>query len=100
MLAASAVDAMLKAVGLADGSLYQRIEKATEEHILTESMAKWAHKVRLDANDVRHADEEREQFTKADAEQVLEFADAISQFMFVIPHKVQLGLENARRGKE
>ena len=57
MLAASAVDAMLKVKGYKDGSLYQRIKDAAAGHIITADMATWAHQVRLDANDQRHADE-------------------------------------------
>lgn len=51
MLAASAVDALLKLKGYTAGSLYARIEKAAEDHVITQDMAKWAHEVRLDAND-------------------------------------------------
>ena len=57
MLSASSVDAMLKVKGYKDGSLYQRIKDAAAGHIITEDMATWAHQVRLDANDERHADE-------------------------------------------
>ncbi|MBI5035021.1 MAG: DUF4145 domain-containing protein [Chloroflexi bacterium] len=58
MLSASAVDAMLKAKGYKEGTLYSRINKAAEDHIITTGMAEWAHAVRLDANDQRHADED------------------------------------------
>jgi hypothetical protein len=51
MLAASTVDAMLKVKGYQSGNLYQRIDKAAEDHLITADMAKWAHEVRLDAND-------------------------------------------------
>lgn len=57
MLCASSVDAMLKLKGYKDGSLYQRIENAAKDHLITNEMSKWAHDVRLDANDQRHADE-------------------------------------------
>ena len=57
MLAASAVDAMLKNKGYKDGSLYARIDDAAAKHLITPDMAAWAHDVRLDANDERHADE-------------------------------------------
>src|SRR5262245_14343525 len=58
MLAASAVDAMLKAKGYGDGSLYSRIKQASADHRITEDMALWAHHVRLEANNPRHADED------------------------------------------
>src|SRR5471030_520322 len=50
MLAASAVDAMLKEKNYKTGNLYSRIEKAVADHVITGDMAKWAHEVRLDAN--------------------------------------------------
>src|SRR2546425_1148696 len=58
MLAASAVDAMLKAKGYKDGSLNSRIKKAVADHLITKEMGQWAHEVRLDANEQRHADED------------------------------------------
>jgi len=63
MLAASAVDAMLKKKCYKDGSLYSRINKAAEDHLITQEMAEWAHDVRLDANDERHADEQASDMT-------------------------------------
>ena len=57
MLAASAVDSMLKAKNLTSGGLYARIDEAAKAHLITAEMAQWAHDVRLDANDQRHADD-------------------------------------------
>jgi hypothetical protein len=39
MLAASSVDAMLKAKGYKEGTLYTRIKKAEEDHLITAEMA-------------------------------------------------------------
>jgi hypothetical protein len=91
MLAASAVDSMLKAKGYKDGTLYTRIEKAAKDHIITEEMAAWAHDVRLDANCERHADESFELPNEADAQRVIEFALALAEFLFVLPERVQRG---------
>jgi hypothetical protein len=55
MLAASAVDAMLKHKNYTVGSLKDRIDKAAKDHLITSEMAAWAHEIRLDANDERHA---------------------------------------------
>jgi len=92
MLAASAVDAMLKAKGYLDGSLYSRIEKAAEDHVITADMAAWAHAVRLDANDQRHADEAADLPTTQDALRVLAFASTLAQIIFVLPGQVARGL--------
>jgi hypothetical protein len=91
MLAASSVDAMLKAKGYKEGKLYTRIEKALEDHLITPEMSDWAHEVRLDANDQRHDDEEAPLPEQSDAEKVIEFASALAQFLFVLPARIQRG---------
>jgi hypothetical protein len=98
MLAASAVDAMLKAKNLATGSLYERIEKAADAHLLTEDMAKWAHQVRLDANDQRHADEDAALPTGTDARHTVAFAAALGEFLFALPARVTRGIKESKPG--
>lgn len=95
MLSASFVDAMLKAKGYKDGNLYSRINKAVEDHLITSEMAQWAHDIRLDANDQRHADEQAAVPTDADAKKCVDFAIALAQFLFVLPARVQRGLADA-----
>ena len=92
MLAASAVDSMLKLKGYTDGSLYARIEKAVEEHLITKEMSQWAHEVRLDANDQRHADDSTNLPTAAEAKMAIDFATALAEFIFVLPSRVQRGI--------
>ncbi|WPC29772.1 DUF4145 domain-containing protein [Pseudomonas moraviensis] len=91
MLAASAVDAMLKDKGFKAGNLYKRIDEAKDQHLITPEMAEWAHEVRLEANDQRHADEEAPLPSDADAGRVIEFAVALAQFLFVLPARVDRG---------
>lgn len=91
MLTASAVDAMLKDKGLKEGSLNGRIDKAAQDHLITLEMSAWAHEVRLDANDQRHADEGASLPSKADAEKAIEFASALAQFLYVLPARVERG---------
>ena len=85
------VDAMLKAKGLASGSLYARIDQAATTHLITSDMAEWAHDVRLDANDERHADDSSTLPDIAAAKRSVDFAIALGQFMFVLPSKVARG---------
>jgi hypothetical protein len=92
MLCASGVDAMLKIKGYTEGSLYSRIEKAAADHLITPDMAAWAHEVRLDANDQRHADQAVALPNQQDAIRVLDFANALAEFLFVLPSRVQRGL--------
>jgi transcriptional regulator of nitric oxide reductase len=56
VMAGSAVDAMLKAKGYVEGSLYARVDQAVADHMLTKEMGDWAHWVRLGSNRPRHAD--------------------------------------------
>jgi len=91
MLAASAVDAMLKDKGYRDGSLYGRIDQAAKDHLITNEMAAWAHEIRLDANDQRHADDEAPMPSQDDALKAVEFVKALAQFLFVLPARVERG---------
>ena len=95
MLAASSVDAMLQEKNYKTGSLYQRIEKAVEDHLITSEMAKWAHEVRLDANDQRHADDNTSLPNGTDAKKVIDFVTALAQFLFVLPQMVNRGIADA-----
>jgi hypothetical protein len=94
--AASAVDAMLKAKGYKDGSLYSRIDAAAKASLITQEMAEWAHEIRLEANDQRHADESAELPTSEDANRVIEFATALGQFLFVLPSRVERGRQSTK----
>ena len=96
MLAASSVDAMLKEKNYKDGSLYKRIYSAHKDHIITEDMAKWAHEIRLDANDERHADENAELPNSGDAKKCIDFAIALGEILFVLPSRVERGLSDAK----
>jgi len=91
MLTASAVDAMLKEKGYKEGNLYSRIDKAANDHLITKEMAAWAHEIRLEANDQRHADESADLPTSTDAARVIEFASALAQFLFILPAHVERG---------
>jgi hypothetical protein len=95
MLAAASVDEMLKEKGLAEGSLDARIKKAVEDHLITSEMAKWAHEVRLDANDQRHADRKATLPTEGDAKRVVDFTSALGSFLFVLPARVTRGIAAA-----
>jgi hypothetical protein len=98
MLAASAVDAMLKAKDLRNGGLSKRINDAASKNLITLEMAQWAHDVRLDANDQRHADEDAPLPTLDDAKRTVEFALALAQFIFVLPARVERGIRSAKPG--
>ncbi len=91
MLGASAVDAMLKDKGYKEGNLNSRIASAAKDHLITAEMATWAHEIRLDANDQRHADESAALPDASDAQKVIEFVTALAQFLYVLPARVERG---------
>jgi hypothetical protein len=100
MLAASAIDSMLKEKGLKEGKLYSRINKAAKDHLITEGMAQWAHEVRLDANEERHADDNVGLPDIKAAKKTVDFALALAEFLFILPSKVQRGIKNATEKNE
>ena len=93
MLAASAVDAMLKHHGYKEGRLNPRINRAATDHLITTEMAAWAHDVRLDANDERHADQDAALPQEVDAQRAIDFVLALGEILFVLPERVRRGRE-------
>jgi hypothetical protein len=95
MLCASSVDAMLKDRGYIKGTLYRRIDSAQADHLLTSEMGKWAHQIRLDANDERHADESGDLPDIDDAKNAIRFTQALAEYLYVLPSKISIGISNA-----
>ncbi len=93
---ASAVDAMLKLKGYEEGKLYSRINAAVNGGLLTKEMGTWAHHIRLEANEQRHADKDAKPPTREDAELSIEFAEALGEFLFVLPSRVTRGIKRAQ----
>lgn len=100
MLAASAILAMLKAKGHNKSSkLYEAINSAIQANELTPELAAWAHKLRLDANDPRHADDEAPHRTVEEARELVAFSTMLAEIWFVLPHKIQ-ALSHVQVGTE
>ena len=100
MLCASSVDSMLKIKEYKEGSLYSRINKAAEDHLITDEMSKWAHEVRLDTNDQRYPNEDVELPKYEDAQKTLDFVLALAEYLFVLPSKVKRGLTKGNDNKD
>ena len=94
-MAGSAVDAMLKDLGYNEGSLYSRIDKAFEDHLLTKGMAEWAHSVRLGSNRPRHSDVNEPHVSASEARRSVDFAEALGDFLFVLSAQIKRGIETA-----
>lgn len=88
VMSASSIDAVLKDNNLTEGSLYKRIDQAVKDGILTQKMADWAHRVRLDANNPRHADEQTPHMTSEDAKRAFDFANALTEYLYLLLSKM------------
>ena len=102
MVASSGVDAMLKDKGFDDRkkSLHARIDQAVASGLLTKAMGEWAHKVRLDSNDPRHADDNNPHVSPEKARVVVEFVEALGYFLYVLPSRVAKGISDADRADD
>lgn len=100
VMCGSAVDAMLKALGLVSGSVYERINQAVASNQLTKSMGEWAHEVRLGSNRPRHADDKHPHVSSEEAKQSVEFAEALGHFLFVLSARITKGIERAKKAAE
>ena len=79
---------MLKDKGLENGSLNDRTNQAVKQGILTQGMADWAHRVRLDSNNPRHADLDDPHMTKEDAERAFDYAKTLAEILYVLPSRM------------
>lgn len=95
MLSASAVDEVLKLNGFTQGSLYNRIDDAAQKGAITNEMGRWAHQVRLDANDQRHADASASLPTETDALRAYDFAKTLVDLLVVLPARVTRGVQTS-----
>ncbi len=100
MLASSAVNAMLKEKGLVKGNLYDRINEAVKSNLITAEMGLWAHDIRLEANLPRHANEAEPHADPEDAKRAINFAQALGEFLFVLPARVDRGRESVKEDAE
>lgn len=102
VMAGSAVDAMLRASGLPGKDLHARIESALTKNIITKYMADWAHRVRLNSNASRHADEEDLPISIEEADQSILFAEALGEFLFTLKLAAERGiaLSEARKNRQ
>ena len=79
---------MLKDHGLEQGNLYSRIDKAVEKGIITKKMADWAHRVRLDSNNPRHADSDNPHMSPEEARRAFDYADALTEYLYLLPSRM------------
>ena len=62
-------------------------------------MARWAHEVRLEANDQCHADEGATLPSGDDAKRVIDFTNALAVLLFVLPAEAQRSIQSVKESK-
>lgn len=98
----AAIDAMLNDRGYTEetartrlkgtkkkSDLFNRIQLMAEDHLITPDMADWAHVVRKWANIQRHQNDKTPLPTQEEAEEVYYFAEIFSEYLYVLPQRVQ-----------
>lgn len=76
------------------GLLVHRIRELSASGALTQDLAAWADHIRLEGNDAAH-----DQFTKGQAEELLEFTRLVLNYLFVLP-KIAQKADAARQEKK
>ena len=76
-----------------NGTLYERIKTAAEQHKLTPDLAAWSHEIRLGGNDAAH---DEEPFKKEEAERLSTFTRLVLLYLFTLPGM----LDEARGGAQ
>lgn len=92
----TAVDAMLMEKDVTKGSLFERINAAAANHIITADMANWAHHIRLERNDGTHRPLDPAP-TGEEAQLCIDFTLALADILFVLPARVTRGLQSAEQ---
>ena len=65
-----------------EGSLKQRIDRAAKQHMLTEDLAEWSHRIRLGGNTAIHEDRP---YTQEEAQHLQVFCDLVLRYLFTLP---------------
>ena len=94
LMSASSIDAMLKDHNLPEGSLHKRINQAVKNGVLTQKLADWGQRVRLDTINRRYTAAEAPPMEEEDAKRAFDFANALTEYLYVLPSRVPADLSH------
>ena len=92
IMSASSIDAMLKDHDLPEGTLRERIDIAVQQSILTQRMADWGHRVRLEQVNYKSASVDAPPMEYADAKRAFDFANALTEYLYVLPSRIPVDI--------
>ena len=81
----------------ARGDLYKKIDHAKGAGVLTDSLADWAHHIRLQGNQAVH---DAAPFSKEDAKSLREFTEMVLQYVYTFPERVRIKTEKAQQASK
>jgi len=84
----SAMQAATRQLKAKRSNLKEEIEYLADEHIIPDSLKDWAHEIRDGGNLVAHP-EPGKRVEKEDAEELLELAESIFEYLYVVPEQVR-----------
>ena len=93
IMARTALEAAVKEFDARGVNLKQKIDNLAEQHVITQSLAEWAHEIRDIGNDAAH---ESSPISQADAEQAVYFAEMLFTYLFTLPGMI----EERRKGSQ
>ncbi|MCH9845237.1 MAG: DUF4145 domain-containing protein [Alphaproteobacteria bacterium] len=89
VMTTSAIDAMLMDKGDYNDrlSFHDKIEQALQDNLIPEDIAIWAHKIRINSNDVRHPTNAKTDTrpTDEEAKQAFNFATILAEIFYIYP---------------
>ena len=80
------LEAVVKTLGASGNNLRSHIEDLAKRHVITPSLASWAHSLRIIGNEAAH---ELTDITKQDAEQALFFAEMLLTYIYTLPGRIE-----------
>jgi len=88
MMARSSLQAAMRGQGASGKNLQEEIDDLARRHVITPYLQEWAHEVRLGGNLVAHP-EPGKRLGREDAEEIIDFADSLLHYMYVMPKRVE-----------
>jgi len=84
----SSMQAATRQLQAKGGNLKEEIDDLADRHVIPESLRQWAHEIRDGGNLVAHP-EPGKRVEIADAEELLELAESMFEYLYVVPDQIR-----------
>lgn len=93
LLSRTAIQSIMKLMNAPAGNLKSQIDSLVTSGSLVQSIAKWAHRIRVLGNEAAHADDESE-ITESDARQITSLVEYLLQYLYVLPAQIEENVQS------